>query len=414
MRLEPFNQTFGMPPRSYVSDTAIINSMPVMEIIPCRPQFQSGLTLFRVDPDWTTYRNLLKNLGYEISDNLLKFAFIADNFPTDTFTNDYGESFLQKFTDVASQGMSQITQMTGETEFTAAAAKMGSDVATLGEAMGGTLGGLVSGAGTMATNSAAALRTLKEKMKETGSTLGGAGDIIDKMMGGHRVDFPQLWRNSGYTPSYTATIRLYNPKPGSTTYTEQYIIGPLAVILALGIPRSKDGKTYSWPFFHKVKAKGIYNLDPAVISNITVIKGGDQQQISFNQHLAMVDVRIDFTSLYGSMLMEEGDFVSNNRPTIKSYLNSMKEQDSTLSYSRYQMQDAARISAGATNLDNVGNVRVTPSLSTSEQLLLAKNAAAAKRRAPRVQSTGEANRVPTDTALQQTDLANRSNPNFIL
>ncbi|MCK5601514.1 hypothetical protein KAR91_06595, partial [Candidatus Pacearchaeota archaeon] len=139
------------------------------------------------------------------------------------------------------------------------------------------------------------------------------------------VDFPQVWKNSGYTPSYTMTVRLYNPNPASLTATQKYIIGPLAALMLLGLPRSKDGSTYNWPFLHQIRAPGIYNLNPAFIQNVAVIKGGDQQSIAWNQRLAMVDVRIDFGSLYNSILAGE-EYDSEMRPTLRNYLAAMEEE----------------------------------------------------------------------------------------
>ena len=135
-----------------------------------------------------------------------------------------------------------------------------------------------------------------------------------------------VWKSSGFQPSYTLTVRLYNPDPGSRESTHKFITGPLAAIMLLGIPISTDTITFSWPFIHRIFSPGIYDLDPAFISNITVIKGGDQQQISYKQRLGIVDVRIDFGSLFSTMLATKGN--PSNRPTLKKYLEGISGQDS--------------------------------------------------------------------------------------
>ena len=205
MKLNPFNQTFGMPPASHVSDTAIINSMPVMDITPGKPNFESGLSLFSIDDDWVTYNKVLNSLGFQLPANQIKLAFIADNFPTDTFSNEYGETFLQKFTDVASQGMQQIAQMTGSTTGTGALGNVGDAFSQIGDEAGGMMGEVIGGIGKGASATATGLKKLQASMAGN-KMLAGAAGMIDKMIGGHRVDFPQIWRNSGYTPSYTATV----------------------------------------------------------------------------------------------------------------------------------------------------------------------------------------------------------------
>jgi hypothetical protein len=410
--LDPFEQTFGMPPASYVSDTAVVNSMPVMEITPCTPHFESGLTLFRVNEAWDKYNGILNNLGFSLSTQPIRLAFIADNFPTDTFSNEYGETFLQKFTDVASQGMQQLAQMTGSNTGIEAIENIGKSFESIGGDVGGTAGDIIGAGGTGAIKMAQTLNKLKGNLASQSGFMKGSLNTVDKMLAGHRVDFPQVWRNSGYTPSYTATIRLYNPNPGSQSSTNRHIIGPLAVILCLAIPRSDDGKTFNWPFFHRIKSKGIYSLDPSVITNITVVKGGDQQQISFNQKLAMVDVRLDFTSLYGTMLLEEKKSMSPHRPTVRNYLESLKDNDSTVSYTRNEMRSAAANSANVTQQPGsvfISSKSVTSSGALARESLLAKNEAARRRKSSTISEVPAGDRVSLTTAARQALLQSQSN-----
>ena len=326
-KLDPPYGIFGLPPSNFVSTHMIKNSMPVMEIRPSKPSFKTGLTLFTVQDDIETYDKILNNLGFKI-EHPLRIAFLADNFPTDTFTNDYGETFLQKFTDVASQGMSQLAQMTGARTGTEALKQYGNIISGMSN-LGGAAGKVFDVAGKGLTSFVEGAEKIQQQLSKGGGAAGAgasiAGNVVNKMLAGNRVDFPQVWRNSGFSPSYTITIRLYNPKPGNYESTLKHIVGPLAAILTLAIPRSQDGYTYNWPFFHRVKVPGIWELNPGVITNVTVIKGGDQQAIAYNQRLGMVDVRLDFVSLYTSMLIEEGDANITNRPTIRSYLQNLLE-----------------------------------------------------------------------------------------
>jgi hypothetical protein len=419
--LNPFEQTFGMPPASHVSDAEIVNSMPVMEITPCIPHFEAGLTLFSLNTAWSKYNQILNNLGFKLSSEQIKLAFIADNFPTDTFTNNYGESFLQKFTDVASQGMQQIAQMTGAESGIQGIEKLGTSFQNIGKGMGGALGGIVESGGAGAYQIGEALGKLQQNISSQSQFMRGSLNTINKLVAGHRVDFPQIWTNSAFSPSYTATIRLYNPNPGSRTSTSLHIIGPLAVLLCLAIPRTDDGKTFNWPFFHKIVSKGIYNLSPAVITNITVVKGGDQQQISFNQKLGMVDVRLEFTSLYNTMLLEENKQVEVDRPTVRNYLENLQHDDSTLSNNREDLRTKAAASAG------VSNVHVTKGTSSirirgvdepaSKQLsladTLAKNEAALRKKAQTVEEQTLGSRVDPNVALRQNNLSDETSPDFI-
>jgi len=402
MKLEPFNQTFGLPPSTYVSDSMIVNSMPIIEIIPCKPHFDSGLNLFRVEDDRQAYDKILDNHGFS-APNPLKLAFIADNFPTDTFVNDYGETFLQKFTDVASQGMSQIMQMTGSDSATEGGKKIAGMLSNAADDFGESTAGGILKSGASGLNQMA--ESLHNFSQSSGKTLGGSINLIDRMLAGHRVDFPQVWRNSSYTPSYTATIRLYNPYPGNPESTKKYIIGPLASILCLALPRSDDGSTFNWPFFHKIKSKGIYNLDPAVITNITVVKGGDHQQIAYNQNLSVVDVRLDFISLYNSILLEEGKNRSTNRPTLRSYLDALSKQGD--SYNRLQMREASGRAAGVTNKrDSVQITSLLDAVDTVDEQV-------SKTQAPLKSNINNSSRIPSYSRSLASNLITTSPSGFI-
>lgn len=411
IHLDPFNGVFGLPPKSHVSDDAIINSMPVLQILPGIPNFASGLTLFRVDTKqgWTKYTEILARHGFSLATPTLNLAFIADNFPTDSFTNEYGETFLQKFTDVASQGMQQLAQITGAGTGSEAIGKLGTSFQELGKSIEGPIGSMLSGGGSGMTNLGQGLHSLKNYAAGKSQFLGGALNTVDKMLAGHRVDFPNIWRNSGFTPSYTATIRLYNPKPGSSAYTKQYIIGPIAAILCLAIPQSDDGKTFQWPFFLKVRSAGIYRLDPAVITNVTIVKGGDQQQIAYTQRLGMVDVRIDFTSLYNSMVVETHTNFEADRPTLRNYLAAMDDTDKALVKTRKQMRTSAAAAAGASQGPNIvissaqPNV-VDPAVANTADLALAKSQAARRRLPPTVQESPVGDRVNSLISTTQQEL----------
>lgn len=411
IHLDPFNGVFGLPPKSHVSDDAIINSMPVLQIAPGVPNFTSGLTLFRVDTKqgWTKYTEILARHGFSLSTSTLNLAFIADNFPTDSFTNEYGETFLQKFTDVASQGMQQLAQITGSSTGTQALTTLGTSFEKMFEGIEGPVGSMLQGGATGMINIGQGLNTLKQKAAGQGAMLGGALSTIDKMLAGHRVDFPNIWRNSAFTPSYTATIRLYNPKPGSSAYTKRYIIGPIAAILCLAIPQSDDGKTFQWPFFLKVRSAGIYRLDPAVITNVTIVKGGDQQQIGYTQRLGMVDVRIDFASLYNSIVVETHTNFEADRPTLRNYLAAMDDTNSALIRTRKQMRTSAAAAAGASQgpnivLSSAQPNAANPATENVTDLAFAKGQAARRRLSPTVAEKEVTDRVSEIHADTQKEL----------
>jgi len=314
--------------------SVIKNGMPIVHIQPGFPSFTAGLDLMSrsnafssISDEFTSgglgltgkrlsYTQQLRDLGFSLKQpsisGFLTCAFLADAFPTDTFTNEYGENFLQKITNVASEGMSGLSQMFGAKSFT----EMIGNATEAGKQMGGMTGTAFSAFGGIQDQ----LGKLVEKVPEN-STFRRILKNVDVLAAGGRIDFPMLWKNSTYAPSYTMTIRLYNPNPSSERATAKFIIGPIAALLLLGLPQSVGAGAYSWPFIHRFYAPGIYDLDPGYIANVTVVKGGDQQQISWRQSMGVVDVRIDFGSVFNSILTNASS--SRHRPTLRGYLEAM-------------------------------------------------------------------------------------------
>ena len=310
---------FGYPPDNLEPRTneMIKKSMPVVTFYPSIPMFQSGLDLFHLTSAWNPYDKLLKENGY-ITPNGgakgIKLAFLADNFPTDSFTNEYGENFLQKFTNMASEGASSIAQIMGATSASGAWNAIQKNLQKSGSPLAGMFGAGMGALGSLAGG----LKSAASSIPAIGSATSAGINLIDRLAAGARIDFPMVWKSSGFQPSYSLTVRLYNPFPQSKRATRKYIIGPIVAIMLMGVPRAEDAQTYTWPFLHRIFCPGIFSLEPGFISNITVIKGGDQQQISLQQRLGIVDVRIDIGSLYSSMLGSSSK-VTSRRPTVREY-----------------------------------------------------------------------------------------------
>jgi len=407
------NYTIGLPPSGATDDaiqgrtnTVMENSMPIAKIYPGTPSIVKGLTLFKRVPafrcdsdskDAISYLKLLNAHGFDLdqpngggsgNEGCLTVAYIADSFPTDSFTNEYGENFLQKFTNIASEGAGAIAQMRGATNVGQLFHQTTGSLKGMG-GIPGAAGSLIEGVGDTA---AALLRALLPK-----SLMGGV-DIVSKLATDSRLDFPMLWKNSGFQPSYSMTIRLYNPAPKSLEATRKYIAGPIAALMLLAIPISTDGITYHWPFIHKIISPGIYNLDPAYISNITIIKGGDQQQIGYNQRLGVVDVRIDFGSLFSSMLASVNDL--RTRPTLSTYLDAM-------------VGDAEQSSKpGVMNFSTVPDIGISTTQrigSVNQELLIqqTKNQASTKTELTNEEKDNPPNRVSASTSAIAAELQSR-------
>lgn len=309
----------GLPPESFAeipTNALKNNAFPIAKITPCESRATYGATVFEAEPAWGKYKEILALHGYDYSGegDYLTVCFQADNFPSDSFQNEYGQSFLESATQMVGSNISDLAQMVGDPK------KVVNDIRN-SDLPGSSVVGAASDA---ITNAQAKVQNSDSQM------LKNIGSTVTAMATGGRVDFPMVWKNSSFTPSYSMTIRLYNPSPASEEMTQKYIVGPLAALMILSCPQSEDGNIMKWPFLHRIEIPGISNIIPAFISNVSVIKGGDQQQIAWNQRLGIVDVRIDFGSLFNSMIIETKEEsmykFGEKRPTLSNYLNAMSTE----------------------------------------------------------------------------------------
>lgn len=327
----------GGPPTTgtnvIVTENLMRNSGLNILVQPCKPSMQTGLSLFTLDVNtgWDHYTKLLKDVEYKPSalqdgDKGLRIVCQAENFPSDTFQNDYGESFLNQITDVASSGFGQLSQMFGVEKATDAIRSGGGLSKEVGEAMGGTVGSLFEYFGKgLSAGSDSADKFIAANINDTGIK-GTIANTMNKLLAGARIDFPMIWKGSSYSPTFSCTIKLYNPNPASLLSTKRYIHAPLAALLTLGLPQSVDMNAYNYPLFCRVDCPGLFKIQAGAISNITVTKGGDAGLVGFNQRVAMVDVRIDFVNLHSTLLLSGNGM--ENRPTLKGYLDNLLDQTS--------------------------------------------------------------------------------------
>ncbi len=338
------DKVIGLPPGDLSSlDAPMKYSMPVATIIPGEPKIEKSAAVFRIQTSMTKYKKLLNEYGYSISGDSLKVAFIADNFPTDTFSNEYGASFLENMLNIGPGGIGQLAQMTGSTSGTEMMSELSRSIGSLLDP-----GLLKTGVGKL-EEGANKLQGAFDKMSKHGGLVGKLGNAVNATLGGARLDFPQVWKGSGFSPSYTMTIRLYNPEPSDEKSTKKYIVGPLAALLLLGLPRANKNSTYAynWPFFNRLNCPGIYFLNPCCITSINVIKGGDQQSIAWNQRMGIVDVRLEFTSLFNTLICGAEKTITD-RPTLHSYLNAMVQEKEIKGLPRKKFDDFG-VSSRTTN-----------------------------------------------------------------
>jgi len=180
-------------------------------------------------------------------------------------SHNYGESFLAKGLDSAADARSEMYQLFGgmihETMDMAKGA--------IGSAVGDKVNSFISSINKNINQSG--LRPAIDKI----------GRYATMAIKGNRINFPKIWKGGDATTNLSFNVKI-GPLPivliegeneANRLKLESYkrhILGPLAALILLSIPRSTDGVSYSWPYYLGVRIPGVCEYEQAAISSLSV------------------------------------------------------------------------------------------------------------------------------------------------
>lgn len=393
LRKTNYDEIIGLPPLLYVEEDdiadkrkkLILNTMNILEITPGFPgQFtseeSSGLRLYTFDESKgrEVYNKLVKKCLPNTKDiDTIKVAFLNENAFSESWSNDFGESILEEAMNFGIPTVRELRLLYGTSTLSEALRKFTNFMtpenprtpSSVPEQMWEFLNRL----GTTMTGY---LSTGVQAAEEFVSGLGGAGAPLRQILYGSNIDFPQIWRGSSFSPSYSITVRLFNPfnlgifqESLSLTQEQQekYIIEPLVKLLVLVVPISDSNSTFFSPLICKVRCPGLFSIKMGYVSAIDVIKGGDTNDVSYFQKPGTVDVKITFNDLYTSMVQELEDseeIYDKNRPTLTDYVNTLRGY--TIPPSIYY--DEYNIVAKTSNTPDLITYEVPPIMQDYEEL----------------------------------------------
>lgn len=249
-------------------------------------------------------------------ENGIKIFSVLEGSFGENFNNSIGDSFLAGMGNLVSEEIRDFIQMTGSTS-------IGESIANLSKSFTGLLDNEVvkkvfSGIGVVSEN----INEFLEKMSTHGGLIGSQGNVQAMMVKGNKIDFPKVWKDSNMSQSYSIRIRLYCPNPVNDEAYIRDIVGPLSVLLVLGLPRSDQQLSFKWPYFIKMEIPGNISLI-SMINDISVVKGGDSMAFAMNQRPYLVDISISMSSLYSTMLSPLQGYEMDTMMTIDNYISAM-------------------------------------------------------------------------------------------
>ena len=129
---------------------------------------------------------------------------------------------------------------------------------------------------------------------------GSAGGWIAKLLkgatgylDGARIAFPKIIEDCEYGKSLEVTCRFISPY-GDPESIYLYTYVPLMHLLPFAVPGQYDGVSYSFPYICKATIPGFFQSEIAVITNLSIKRGGDEDLQWTTSGLA-TEITVTFT-----------------------------------------------------------------------------------------------------------------------
>ena len=363
---------FGLPPidnDDEVVGTLVKNSFPILklrEVKEVRPEKVSG-----IDPEQSSY----KGQAY-------KFAVTNEGNITYNLTNEYGESFLEEefLKATTFRGVQEMYQI-GKTSRLANSFVKGTQDAVNNNNFTHQL------ADTIGNYAADGLHMIDEqKQKLQGNAISNAlltlgGSAIRSILGGNKIDIPNIWKGSSSPVTQTFNIVLHCLYPSIDELYHKQIVLPLLILFRLASPKAtssdegteenggeesqekeNDILTYENPPYIEASVDGMWKTKLGAITNMTVTMDYKHQSFAKDRPY-LVNVSLTITDLYNVIVWnDERDTYAPNGQDIARNLEE-HEKDTAVpklnSTLNFEFTPVQRTQAGSGLLGSLINLGVS-------------------------------------------------------
>lgn len=154
-----------------------------------------------------------------------------------------------------------------------------------------------------------------------------------KIVGGYgKIDIPEEWQTSSFSKSYSFNLTLRAPYGDNYTVFQSIYI-PLAMLIALALPRSVGKSSYIQPFVIRAYSKGMFAIPYGMIESMTIRRGSSEFGWNTSRLPTVVEVNFTIKDLSPTMhlAMSTGMNVFNLVDDIFGENSSFQEYLMTLS-----------------------------------------------------------------------------------
>ena len=260
-----------------------------------------------------------------------KFICTEESIVNETIQNQIGDSFIKGLIDKSSDISRELSFVSGGANAVDIAKQFAGDVAGALGANSDNKGAL----GTMAGALASGFKSMADFAVGGADAIFGK-DLVDMVLKGNSLIYPRVWKGSSVETMASLQMRFYSPY-GNFASIFQSVIVPLTILLGISLPRQVYPSFISYPFAFSIDVPGLFTTQMAIVTNISVKRGGRYDAWNNASMMRGVDITLDVTPLKPLMgFPEESAFngVLDNEATSNSISGDFKRKGD-ITFSNY-------------------------------------------------------------------------------
>ena len=290
------------------------HSLQLVYIRPMETKIDKSINIYKGQHAWDKFVSYLSANEISPGNNNSKLTVCLNNITplTENYQNEFGQSELfGSLQSVASGGLQEAAFMGGYN-----GQQSLQNVADKGGIIGSAAG---------AAN--AAINKVGDIAGELGMGADGQADLKSMMANPtQKIDIPSMWKGNSFQAQYEISVRLQCLNVNDDKTYGSKIIASLGALMQFVTPKSENGKFYQWPFLMQFEIPGLVNLPLAYASNMSVVKGGDVQDLSWQWRPNIVDVRMTINTVWGVTINSLNKIPDTDRPTVLKQLNTLNNK----------------------------------------------------------------------------------------
>lgn len=149
------------------------------------------------------------------------------------------------------------------------------------------------------------------------------GNGATAVLGGGKLIFPEIWKDSDFMKSYDISIKLRTPDADPLSWFLNIGV-PLMSLVCMAAPQMINPNAYNSPFLVRAYHKGFFNCDMGIITSLDIRKGVEGKWTTAGLPM-VVDISINLKDLYQDMSITTssgwGDFLANT--SLLDYIANM-------------------------------------------------------------------------------------------